>query len=83
MGKYKNRDDKQIKDVIDKNKLRISNTQQLMVDGEFSPKDYKEIGNRYEPEIDILAKKQLQLKQQDSNLSNHVNSSVAVLQKFS
>jgi site-specific DNA recombinase len=82
MGKYKNTDDKQITDAIDKNKLRISNAQQLMVDGELSPTDYKEIKNRYEPEIDILANKQLQLKQQDSNLPNHVTNAVALLQNL-
>ena len=65
-GKQKTNRTKEISEQIEKNKQRRQSAQQLMLDGELAASDCKEIRNRYEPEIEKLVSKQLQLKQQDS-----------------
>ena len=81
-GKEKNSLTKEITEAIEKNRLRIQNAQQMMVDGELSSADYKDVKSRYEPEIEKLVSKQLQVKQQDSNLLEHVTNATELLQNL-
>ena len=81
-GKQKMNRTKEISEQIEKNRQRIQNAQQLMLDGELAASDYKEIRNRYEPEIEKLVTKQLQLKQQDSNITEHVTNAVKLLENL-
>ena len=41
--------------------------------------DYKDIRNIYKPEIERLVSKQLQLKQQNSNITEHITKAVKML----
>jgi site-specific DNA recombinase len=82
MGKQKNTNDKQLNEQIEKHKLRISNAQQLMLDGELSATDYKEIKCRYEPEIAKLHLQLTQIKLQDNNLSNYLNNALTLLRNL-
>ena len=50
-----------IKIEIEKHRERINNAQQLMLDGQLEAKDYKQIRERYEGEINRLVRKSTQL----------------------
>ena len=82
VNKDKNSLTKEICEAIEKNRLRIHNTRQLMLDGELSATDYKEIKNRYEPEIEKQVSRQLLAREQDSNLLEHVNNAAGLLQNL-
>lgn len=47
-GKDQSVSKQQIDVEIEKNNQRIQNAQQLMLDGQLEPSDYKEIKNRFE-----------------------------------
>ncbi len=71
-GKDKSKAIHDLQAEIEKNRQRISNAQQLMLDGELPAAEYREIKNRYEPEIQKLANKQLSLTQLDENLLDYL-----------
>ncbi len=71
-GKDKSKAIRDLQAEIEKNRQRISNAQQLMLDDELPFADYREIKNRYEPEIQKLVNKQLSLTQLDENLSDYL-----------
>ena len=81
-NKDKNNNQKEIIEAIEKNQLRIKNAQQLMLDGELSAADYREIKDRYEPEIRTFESNKSQLKLQDSNLMEYVNNATKLLQNL-
>lgn len=58
-GAAKKNDNKEIIGMIEKNRQRIQNAQQLMLDGELNAADYREIKDRYEPEIRKLEGRQV------------------------
>ncbi len=51
---------KEIQAEIEKNRERLNNAQQMMLDGELSPEDYKAIKRRYEPIIDGLVRQHME-----------------------
>ncbi|MBN8852766.1 MAG: hypothetical protein BGO55_03335 [Sphingobacteriales bacterium 50-39] len=68
-----------IQGEIEKHRLRIANAQQLMLDGELSVADYREIKARYEPEIEQLERKQKGIAKIDANLLEYVNETADLL----
>ena len=78
-GKDKSKTIRDLQAEIEKNRQRISNAQQLMLDGELPAADYREIKNRYEPVIQKLANKQLSLSQLDENLSDYLTPVIDLL----
>lgn len=67
---------------IDKNRLRIANAQQLMLDGELSATDYREVKSRYEPAIEQLERKKLGISQVDANLMEYVRETADLLRNL-
>ena len=81
-GTAKRNNNKEITNDIEKNRLRIKNAQQLMLDGELNAADYREIKNRYEPEIKKLESKLIQIRQQDTNLFEYVTDATELLENL-
>lgn len=72
----------EIQAEIDKNRLRIKNAQQLMLDGELSATDYREMKGRYEPAIEQLERKKRELSQIGSNLMDYVKGAADLLRNL-
>lgn len=72
-GKDNTKELKQINDEIEKNRTRINNAQQLMLDGQLDAKDYREIRERYEREINKLVNKSSQLKHTNGEVKEFVD----------
>jgi site-specific DNA recombinase len=69
--------------TIDKNKQRIAQAQQLMLDGELSIEDYRDIKGRYETELVRLQQKGLAQKDFDNSLNEHVLNVTRLLRNLS
>ncbi len=63
---------KHIEEEIRKNKDRINNAQQMMLDGAILPKDYKDIKDRYEPIIDKLVRQHLSMIEIEAEFKHHL-----------
>jgi site-specific DNA recombinase len=81
-GKDKSKVIRDLQTEIEKNRQRISNAQQLMLDGELPAADYREIKNRYDPEIQKLVNKQLSLAQLDDNLAGFISPVIDLLRNL-
>ncbi len=55
-----------------RHKERIDNAQQLMLDGQLEPQDYRDVKNRYAKLIEGLEKKLREIKEVDANLYDMV-----------
>jgi DNA invertase Pin-like site-specific DNA recombinase len=67
---------------INKHRLRIANAQQLMLDGELSAADYREIKSRYEQEIEQLERKKKGVSQVDDNLVEYASATAELLRNL-
>jgi site-specific DNA recombinase len=67
---------------IERNQTRISNAQQLMLDGSLDAQDYKEIKARYEPEIANLKRELNNYTSYTSKLDNYINYALDVLENI-
>lgn len=74
---------KESENTIEKNKQRIASAQQLMLDGDLSVEDYKDIKARYEPEIIRLQQKSVSNKETNSNLNEHIFNVTRLLRNLS
>lgn len=72
----------QIDAEIEKNRQRIENAQQLMLDGQLEPSDYKEIKNRFEKVITELNNKKRELSSLDFNLSEYLTASLEIVENL-
>ncbi len=63
---------KEIQSEIQLNKERISNAQQMMLDGKITPEDYKEAKARYEPIIAKLERQHLSTNTMEAEFKLHV-----------
>lgn len=70
---------KQFQTDIEKNRTRIDNAQQLMLDGQLDAKDYKQIKERYETEITKLSRKIEQLSSSSGEFKEYCNFGYAFL----
>lgn len=70
---------KEIDSIIAKHKLRISNAQQMMVDGEITPADYRDIKSRYEPEIIKAQQDKVDSGKTNKKLSEHLSGALQLL----
>jgi len=70
---------KEIDLMISKHQLRISNAQQMMVDGEITPTDYRDIKGRYEPEIIKLKQDKADSGQINKKLAEHLSGALQLL----
>jgi site-specific DNA recombinase len=64
---------------IIKHKERIDNAQQMMLDGQLEPSDYRDVKNRYTNLIEGLERKQRDIKDIDANLYEMVDFSAKLL----
>jgi site-specific DNA recombinase len=71
-----------MKEEIEKHRIRINNAQQMMVDGDLSAAEYREIKYRYEAEIEKLEGKQAEIKQVDANLTEYVSNTAQLLRNL-
>lgn len=69
----------QIQAEIHKNRERINNAQQMMLDGALSPEEYKEIKKRYEPIIDGLVQEHLGSTQADSEFRKYLKKGLQIV----
>jgi site-specific DNA recombinase len=67
---------------IGKHNDRISKAQQMMVDGEITTAEYREIRQRYEQEIIRLQGKQAEIKQADEGLAEYVSNTAKLLRNL-
>jgi site-specific DNA recombinase len=81
-NQHKTNQGKELTEQIEKNRRRIANAEQLMLDGEMPYNDYKAIKSKYEPEIEKLVNQQFQVKQQNTNITEHVSNAVNLLQNL-
>jgi site-specific DNA recombinase len=73
---------KQIQEEIQKNRERINNAQQMMLDAEITPNDFKEIKKRYEPMIDALVRQQMENNQSNSELKRYLKNGLTVVKNL-
>ena len=73
---------KTMQEEIEKHNARISKAQQMMVDGDLSAAEYREIKYRYEGEIEKLEGKQAEIKQVDANLTEYVSNATQLLRNL-
>lgn len=71
-GQSSEQETQKLKAEIQKNKERLSNAQQLLLDGTLDPNDYKEIKNRYEPIINQLESRMRGLSQDNADLDEMI-----------
>jgi len=71
-GQSSEQETQKLKVEIQKNKERLSNAQQLLLDGTLDPSDYKEIKNRYEPIISQLEIRLRGLSQDNADLDEMI-----------
>ena len=71
-GQSSEQEAQKLKAEIQKNKERLSNAQQLLLDGTLEPGDYKEIKNRYEPIINQLESRLRNLLQDNGDLDDMI-----------
>ncbi len=64
------------------NKQRIQNAQQLMLDGQLEPSDYKEIKNRFERIVTELNNKKRDLSLLDFNLPEYMTVSLEIVENL-
>ena len=69
-GKDNTKAIKQLQIDIDKNRTRINNAQQMMLDGQLDAKDYKQIKERYETEINVFIRKAEQVSNVNSEFKD-------------
>ena len=70
---------KKIDEEIVKNKERIDNAQQLMLDGKIDADEYKTIKERYEEIIFKLKRQKIDNQEVDNNYSSYLNTSLKFL----
>ena len=73
---------KQIKVEIERNRERIKNAQQMMVDGQLDVADYRDVKKRYEPEIDKLVRRTMEISAMDSNYKKYLDEGFGLLKQF-
>ncbi len=71
-----------IKVEIEKNRERINNAQQMMLDGQLDASDYKDVKRRYEPEIDRLVRKSMAIASMDSNYKKYLDKGFGLIKQF-
>ena len=71
-GNAKSVNVKEVDDVIEKHRTRITNALRRMSDEEISPAEYRDIKNMYEPEIEKLLKKRQDVSSVDENLIAYI-----------
>ncbi|TDW97146.1 recombinase family protein [Dinghuibacter silviterrae] len=74
--------EKEVQTEIDKHLQRIKKAQQLLLDGELSAAEYKEIKSQYEPEIAQLERKRQDIEQMDANLLEYVKGTADLLRNL-
>ncbi len=67
---------------IEKNRQRIANAQQLMVDGELNAADYREIKIRYETIIQKLEREMNGISRVDKNMVEYLSAAVDILRNL-
>lgn len=72
----------QIQAEIQKNKERINNAQQMMLDGQITAEEYREVKKRYEPLIDKLLKDYLASDNTDSQFRSYLKKGLNLLQNL-
>ena len=81
-GKDQSVSRQQLDSEIEKNLQRIQNAQQLMLDGQLEPSDYREIKNRFEKTVIELEKKKREISSLDFNLSEYMASSLEIVENL-
>ena len=71
-----------IKVEIEKNRDRINNAQQMMLDGQLDASDYKDVKKRYEPEIDRLVRKSMAIASMDSNYKKYLEKGFGLIKQL-
>lgn len=81
-GKERNGQQRETEAIIAKNQQRIAAAQQMMVDGEITAADYREIKGRYEPEIRQLQQALEGINQLAQKLNSHITAATDLLRNL-
>jgi heterodisulfide reductase subunit C len=73
---------KAIQAEIGKNRERLNNAQQMMLDGELSAGDYREIKKRYEPVIDKLESQLVEDNEADKELKKYLKKGLQIVKNL-
>ncbi len=82
IGKDLSFSNQQIDVEIKKNQQRIQNAQQLMLDGQLEPSDYRDIKNRFEMAVMELEKKKRAISSLDFNLNEYAASALELVENL-
>lgn len=81
-GKDQSVSKQQLDTEIEKNQQRIQNAQQLMLDWQLEPSDYRDIKNRFEKTVMELEKKKREISSLDFNLSEYMTSALEIVENL-
>ena len=81
-GQHQSVSRQQIDTEIEKNQQRIQNAQQLMLDSQLEPADYREMKSRFDRIIMDLEKKKRELSSLDFNLNEYITSTIDIVENL-
>ncbi len=72
----------QLQVEVQKNRDRINNAQQMMLDGAITPEEYREIKKRYEPIMDALLKDHMGTDQLDTEFRRYLKKGLCLVKNL-
>ncbi len=81
-GLDKFRESRAIQADIDKTKQRIQNAQALMLDGELTAEEYRDIRNSHQPQLALLEQKKIALLSSDNDYQRYLDEGIPMLQNI-
>lgn len=73
---------KELQEEIGKNRERLNNAQQMLLDKSISPEDYREMKSRYEPIIDRLARQHLDTGQTNTEFKKYLKKGLQLIKRI-
>lgn len=81
-GENKNQAVKAINAEINLNKERIGKAQQMMLDGDLSASEFRDVKSQFQPEIDRLSRKVIEIASLDANYKRYLDGGFSLLKHF-
>ena len=81
-GADKSKQTKEIQTQVDKLKMRIQNAQALMLDGDLSAAEYKDIRNALAPEVEVLERKKVSVLTSEDDYQQYLDKGIPLLQNI-
>jgi site-specific DNA recombinase len=81
-GEDKSQAVKQINIEIQRNKERVQKAQQMMLDGDINASEFRDVKSQYQPEIDKLTRRAIEVASMDSNYKKYLDDGFCLLKHF-